>query len=195
MKNKFIILFIGIIFFVGMSSISAEDNLVRTETKNKIMFIKDKDGKFIYSWSFNKDNYKEKDFSFNMDISNNSPFKSEINSLLKNNIKKEYVSFLYHGNLPSVATIKIKTKKFKDGDRLNLYYYNEKTSKIEKIKGNMLVKNGYVSFDIKHCSDYFLSLSIVKEATNEKNNNGVVIIGMICVIVALVGYTMFKNKE
>lgn len=195
MKKIFYILFIGIIFFLGMSSISAEDNLVKTETKNKIMFIKDLNGEFIYSWSFDKSNYKKDDFSFDMNISDDSPFKNEINSLIKNNIKKEYLSFNYHGNLPSSATIKIKTKKFKDEDRLNLYYYNDKTNEIEKIKDNILVKNGYVSFDINHCSDYFLSLSIVKEATNEKSNNGIIIIGMICVIVALVGYTIFKNKE
>ena len=47
---------------------------------------------------------------------------------------------------------------------------------------------------IEHCSDYFLTMSIVKEASN-KNNNGVIIIGMLVVIVGLVGYTMFKNKK
>lgn len=196
MKKIFVIgIYIGIIFFIGIRSISAKDELIKTETKNKMMYIKDKDGKFKYSWSFNKDGYKEDNYSFDMTISSKSQYKNEIDSIINKNIKKEYVSFNYHGNLPSKATIKLRTDKFKDGDRLNLYYYNDETNKIEKIKDNIIVMNGYVSFDIKHCSDYFLSLSVVKEAEGKGNNNGIIIIGMICVIVALVGYTIFKNKD
>lgn len=57
-----------------------------------------------------------------------------------------------------------------------------------------MVMNGYVTFDIDHCSDYFLTLSIVKEASG-KSNNGVVIIGMLIIIVGLVGYTIFKGRK
>ncbi len=38
------------------------------------------------------------------------------------------------------------------------------------------------------------TLSIVKEAVNENNNQGIVIIGMIVVIVCLIIYTIAKNK-
>ena len=56
------------------------------------------------------------------------------------------------------------------------------------------VNNGLVSFEIEHCSDYFLTLSVVKEASGN-NNNGVIIVGMIIIIVGLVGYTLLKNKK
>ena len=82
----------------------------------------------------------------------------------------------------------------KDGDRLNLYYYNDKTGKIETIKSNIMVSGGYVTFDITHCSDYFLTMSVVKNA-ERANNNGVIIIGMLVIIVGLVGYTIFKNTN
>lgn len=195
MKKIFIILFIVILPFFKIDSLTAKEELIKTETKNKIIFVKDKDGSFSYSWSFNKDNYSSDDFLFNMNIKNNTFNQDEIEKIIDKDIKKEYISFDYHGKLPSVATIKIKTDKFKDGQRLNLYYYNEDTNKIEKISNNILVKNGFVSFDISHCSDYFLTLSIVNNAEHEKNNYGVVIIGMMCVIIALIGYTIFKNKN
>lgn len=195
MKRIFICLISILSCFVCINTLHAKDEFIKTETKNKVMFIKDNKGKFNYSWSFDKDNYKDEDFSFDMKITNKTLYKNEIDNIINKSMKKEFVSFNYHGSLPSKATIKIKTSKFKDGDRLNLYYYNDETNEIEKIEDNIMVMDGYVSFDINHCSDYFLSLSIVKEASGEKNSNGIIIIGMICVIVALVGYTIFKNKD
>ena len=195
MKRKVLIIFLAIILsFTGISSISASDKLIRTETKDKVMFIQDKDGEFAYSWSFNKAEFKQNEFEFDMGIKFKSPNKDEINSLISENMKKEYVSFNYHGDLPGVATIKIPTSKFDDNDRLNLYYYNDVTKKIETVQTNVMVMNGYVTFDIDHCSDYFLTLSIVKEASG-KSNNGVVIIGMLIIIVGLVGYTIFKGRK
>lgn len=194
MKKILIILLAVILSFAGISSISASDKLIRTETKDKVMFIQDKNGEFAYSWSFNKNEFKQNEFEFDMGIKFKSPYKDEINSLIDENVKMEYISFNYHGNLPSVATIKVPIKKFKDGDKLNLYYYDNYSKNIQTIQTNVMVKNGYVSFDIKHCSDYFLTLSIVKEASGA-NNNGIVITGMLIIIVGLIGYTIFKNKK
>lgn len=194
MKKILIIILAIVISFAGMRSISASDKLIKTVTKDKVMFIQDVDGKFAYSWTFDKVDYNRHGFEFDMGIKFKSPNKNEINKLINNSMKKEYVSFNYHGDLPSVATIKVPIQNFKDGDKLNLYYYNDKTNKIETIRNNVMVKNGYVTFEIEHCSDYFLSLSIVKEASG-KNDNGVIIMGMLVVIVGLVGYTIFKNKK
>lgn len=195
MKNKILIIFFAVILsFTGMKSISASDKIIKTQTKDKVMFIHDSNGSFKYSWTFDRKEYNNNGFDFDMGIKFKSPYKSQINSLINANMKKEYVSFNYHGNLPSTATVKIPVTKFEDGKRLNLYYYNDVTNKIETIDSNIKVINGYVTFEIDHCSDYFLTLSIVKEASS-KNNNGMIIIGMLVVIVALVGYTVFKNKK
>jgi len=195
MKKKLLIFFFTLILtFCGISSISASDKIIKTETKDKVIFIKEKDGEFKYSWSFDKKEYNNSGFEFDMGIKFKSPKKNDINDLISKSMKKEYVSFNYHGSLPSTATIKVPVNKFKDGYRLNLYYYNDKTNKIETIKTNIRVTNGYASFDIEHCSDYFLTMSIVKEASGT-NNNGVIIIGMLVIIVGLIGYTFFKNKK
>ena len=159
------------------------------------MFIKDSNGRFNYSWSFDKKEYYKNYFKFDLNINFKSSNEKKIDSLIKSKIKKEYVSFDYHGKLPSSATIKIPvSNKFNEGDELKLYYYDDKEDQIELVDSNVKVINGYVSFEIDHCSDYFLTLSIVKEASN-KNNNGMIIIAMLIIIVALVGYTMFKNKK
>ncbi len=194
MKKIIIIFTFVVCLFFGISSISAFDKPIRTETDDKIMYVQDDGGKFKYSWAFNKDDYNG-DYDFDLGIKFRSVNEDKINSLISEDMKKEYISFNYHGILPSQATVKVPISKFKDGEKLNLYYYNPETNEIETITSNIIVSNGYASFKINHCSDYFLTLSIVKEATGGNNNNGVIIVAMLVVIVFLIGYTMFKNKK
>ena len=194
MKKIILVIFMIITLFVKTNIISASHKLIKTETNDKVMFIKEQDGKFMYSWSFDKKAYESKGFEFDMSIKFKSPDKNKIEKLISKNIKKEYVSFNYHGNLPSVATIKVPISKFNDEDRLNIYYYDDVSNKIEAIKNNVMVKNGYATFEISHCSDYILTTSTIQNATNT-NNNGIIIIGMLVIIVGLVGYTMFNNKK
>lgn len=194
-KQMLTILFVIIIFFTFMVNASASNNLLETKTKNKVMFIKDDDGKFSYSWSFDKDEYNKNAFDFDLGISFTSSNEVKINELIDSDIKKKYVSFNYHGNLPSTATIKLPVSdEFNDGDKLYLYYYDEENGKIELAGSNIKVINGNVSFEIKHCSDYFLTMASIKNAENSTNHNGIVIVGMIIVIVGLVGYTLMRNK-
>ena len=194
MKKMSIILLAFLVFILHVSSISAEDKVNKIETNDKVIFTFSEKGKFLYSWSFDKKSYNNNGFEFDMGIKNNSLFEKKINKLTDKKTPKEFVSFNYHGDLPSSATIKLPAHNFKDGDRLNLYYYNDETGKIENIKSNIMVSGGYVTFDISHCSDYFLTMSVVKNAEGA-NNNGVIIIGMLVVIVGLVGYTIFKNRN
>lgn len=196
MKNILLVIFLAVILsFAGISSISASSNLLKTETKDRVIFVKDQDGKFLYSWSFDKDEYEKNEFDFDLEINFNSNNKAKIKSLIKDNVKAKYVSFNYHGSLPAEASIKIPVSDmYSDGEKLNLYYYNDKKNKIELVSDSIKVVNGYVNFDIDHCSDYFFTLSIIKEAEG-RNNNGIIIIGMIIVIVGLIGYTLIKNQK
>lgn len=194
MKKISVILLAFLVFILHVSSISAENKVNKIETKDKVIFTFSENGKFLYSWSFDKKSYNNNGFEFDMGIKNKSLFEEKINKLTDKKTLKEFVSFNYHGNLPSSATVKLPAYNFKDGDRLNLYYYNDATEKIETIKSNIMVSGGYVTFDITHCSDYFLTMSVVKNAEGA-NNNGVIIIGMLVIIVGLVGYTIFKNRN
>lgn len=192
-KRIFVILLIMVFSF--MINVSASSNLIETKTKDKIMFIKDDGNEFLYSWSFDKDEYSKNAFSFDLGIEFNSPNRKEINDLIGEDINKKYLSFDYHGILPSTATIKTSVEElFEEGDKLNLYYYNEEENKIELISSNIKVINGKVSFEIEHCSDYFLTLAKIKDAENNENNGGIIIVGMVIIIVGLIGYTLSRNK-
>lgn len=195
MKNKILVIFLVVtLFFIGLRNVNASDNLIRTETKDKVIFIKDENDSFSYSWTFVKDDYKKNEFDFDLGITFSSS-KKQIEKLINDDIKAKYILFNYHGNLPSSARVKVPINdKFQDGDRLNLYYYNEDKNKIELVSSGIKAINGFATIEITHCSDYFLTLSIVKEAEGE-NNNGIIIVGMIIVIVGLIGYTLMQNKK
>lgn len=69
------------------------------------------------------------------------------------------VHFDHHGQLPGKATVRLYSTDFYTlGDEATLYYFNDVTNKIEKIKDNIQVDGNFqVSMEIEHCSDYFLS--------------------------------------
>jgi hypothetical protein len=194
--KKVLVIFLAVtLSFAGISSISASNNLLKTQTKDRVIFVKDQNGSFVYSWAFNKEEYEKNEFDFDLEINFKSKNKAKIESLVKDDFEAKYVSFNYHGNLPAEASIKIPVDDmFEDGERLKLYYYDEEKDEIELVSSSVKVINGYANFNIDHCSDYFLTLSIVKEAEGE-SNNGVIIVGMIIVIVGLIGYTLIKNQK
>lgn len=194
MKRKLLIVLFTM-FFIFAFDVKASSNLLETKTKDKVMFIKDKENKFLYSWSFDKKEYEQKGFEFDLGIEFTSPNQAEIDELIGEDINKKYLSFKYHGDLPSVATIKTSVEDlFKEGEKLNLYYYNDKKGVIELIKSDIKVINGKVNFEIEHCSDYFLTMSNIKNAEETTNSGGIIIVGMVIVIVGLIGYTLMKNK-
>lgn len=189
-----LIFLVLISFFLFSFNVEASNNLLRTDTKNEVMFIKDNEGKFLYSWSFEKEEFKKQEFDFDLGIGFTSPNKEEIDKLVEHDVKRKYISFNYHGELPTSATIKVPVSdKFKEGEKLILYYYNPDKDVIELIQSNIRVINGNASFEIEHCSDYFLAKAIVKNADGT-NNSGIIIVGMIVVIVGLIGYTLMRNK-
>ena len=98
--------------------------------------------------------------------------------------------------LPTTATIKVAVdNNYSDGDKLYLYYYNENSKKLEFIDNNLVVRNGYVSFEIKHCSDYVLTGSIVKTALNNPKSMTIVIVILVIIGVAMVAGTLFLNNK
>ncbi len=106
------------------------------------------------------------------------------------------INFDYHGLLPTKANVEINVDgKYKDGDSLYLYYINEEKSQIEYIDRNLIVRNGLVDFEIDHCSNYFLTASIVQDAVNNPKNINLIIVVMVIVIIVLIAATLFQNKK
>ena len=86
-----------------------------------------------------------------------APKKEEI-AKLTGNKEAAYISFAHYGELPGPSTIKTYVgDKYKNGDKVYLYYFDEATNKVLMVGDKPLtIKGGYAEYTITHCSTYFL---------------------------------------
>lgn len=172
-----------------------EDNIYKTTTNRSIIYVVESNGSFSHSWQFDKEKFKD-NIDFSLNLLNNSPLIDEIEKNIDSNIERKYLFFEHHGALPADALMKVKVSdKFEDGDKLYLYYFNDQTNKMEYIDNHLTVKNGFVEFKIKHCSDYVLTASIVRTAMDNPQGMAIVIISLIILGVILVAATLFMNSK
>lgn len=177
--------------------------ITKRETKDYYYYeIEDYERDLTYSWQFEKDKSKNISVEDSLRITEDLRLSldgtgvgaSEIKE--KVNQKKLIISFDYHGALPLKTTVKINVSdRFKNGEHLYLYYYNPENDTIEYITRDVEVKNGYVEFQIEHCSDYFLTAAIVNDAVNNPKSVNFIIIGLIVVVFILIAVTLIQSKN
>lgn len=158
--------------------INDEEVVVRLKKKNELTY---------YSWSFDKDKVGDK---INLDFEITFEDDEKIEKLLEDDIEVKYLNFKHHGTLPSNAKVTVYVgDKFKDNTNLYLYYYNEETEKIEYISKDIKVSNGYIEFEIEHCSKYFVTTTKlnVKNVVTSKSFSYVLLI-------LIIGAFLFLSK-
>lgn len=176
--------------------------ILKTEKSNEVIYnVIDYERNLTYSWSFLKDdrtkplvNSLEMDINLRLNIDAITHNTNIINEKVAEN--KLIVSFDYHGELPTKAMVKINVSdKFKNGDKLYLYYYNPELDQIEFMEKNIMVKDGYAEFTIEHCSDYFLTGAVVNEAVGNPKSINYVIIALGAVVFILIAITLKQSKK
>jgi hypothetical protein len=131
---------------------------MKEKDKNVTIGVVDETNKLQYSWTFKGDDIDTVSKPIDLSLKFATEKQQEVEAITgqKNTV---YLSFGYHGELPGEATMRTYVgDKYKNGERIYLYYYNEETGKVEAAGGKALeVKEGYVEFSITHCSVYFLT--------------------------------------
>jgi hypothetical protein len=163
-----------------------------------IFTVNDNSGGTLYSTEINGENVSNSNANLNLNLSFISPVQNDIEKL-SNKKDALYLSFEDHEKLPAKVQMKLFVgNKYEDNESLFLYYYNQDKNRIEFIKDNIVVKNGYVEFDLAHHSDYLLTPDFVEIA---KGNPGgsilplVIIIAMIGAISGLAIYVFVPKKR
>ncbi len=164
--------------------------------------VEDHERNLSYSWKFQKD--KKRQISVEESLNIDVDLRLSLDAFTKDteaissrvDQKKLIISFDHHGTLPLEATVRINVSdKFKEHERLYLYYYNPEKDQIEYIDHNVKVEDGYVEFTIDHCSDYFLTGAVVNDAVGNPKNINYIIIGLIVVVFILVAVTLVQSKN
>lgn len=177
--------------------------IYKSESSNYISYIvEDYERNLTYSWQFEKRDEKNNsvkenlilDINLRLNIDEISDGANTINEMVDQ--KKLIISFDHHGALPTKATVRINVSdKFKDNEKLYLYYYNPEKDQIEFIKKDLKVNDGYVEFSIDHCSDYFLTAAVVNNAVNNPKNINLIIIGLGVIVFILIIINLKQSKR
>lgn len=176
--------------------------ILKSENSKEVVYnVIDYERNLTYSWSFSKENIDiplaeslEMDINLRLNIDAITNNTNIINEKVNDN--KLIVTFDYHGSLPTKAKVLVDVQnKFKNGEHLYLYYYNPELDQIEFIDKDIVVKDGYVEFEIDHCSDYFLTGAVVNEAVNNPKSINYVIIGLGIIVFILIAITLIQSKK
>lgn len=121
---------------------------------------KDASGNVLYSWTFHgSDITAPGDVNFNIAFPNAKGSKVAATTGVDDMF---LLAFAHHGDLPGKAQVSVRVSdQYKDGSTLRLYYYDQGQQKAQQISSGLKVQNGYATFEITHCSQYFLTDRLV----------------------------------
>ena len=154
---------------IDSNSKITKEQLTKIKESKKIIRLNyyDETKKLIYSWILNGKEIKEVK-EFTTAISFKTENQKEIYKL-SNYADGLYIKFNHNGELPNGTKIKLFTKdKFENGSNINLYHFNNTNKSLDFIKKELKVKEGYIEFDIEHCSEYFITMSNIINIDNSK---------------------------
>ena len=162
-----------------------EDNLVVENIDNFYAEYNEKK-ELQYSWSLYDENGNPVKIDYDTQINlDESEYEEQIEDLfdydnedIKDKLK--FISFKHEGKLGGTAKVSIYVgDKFKKGKNLNLFYYNKKKKRLDKMNVTennedyyvVVDDDGYATFEIDHCSEYVLADSSlnIKEDTLDNN--------------------------
>ncbi len=117
-----------------------------------------------YTISFKGTEVTDPTINFNTKISFTSKNDEKIRNIAKDAV---ILSFAHEGKLPGKAKVTIEVD-LNDG-KYFLYHFNEKTNNAE-LFSEIDVKNGKTTFEIEHCSDYFISANSKIETNSSQQS-------------------------
>ena len=184
------------------NEVISKENLEQMKKSGKVFrFIKKDDKKsLVYSWEIN-----------GKDIKTINPIKTTINfSFDKKDVFDKmidyrdgiYLDFTHNGVVPKKTKITINIDNhYKNGDLLNLFYYDEVNNKVELISNNIKVDKGLIEFELDHCSKYFITKAAINNDVVVEHTSNFkwifILLGIIVICGMFVMYKkgLFKKKQ
>ena len=171
-------------------------NQIKDSKKTLRFNYYDDNKKLIYSWTINGKEIKD-----NQEFTTSINFATEnVKEIYKlsNYADGLYVNFKHTGDLPKGTKIKLYVgDKFENESIVNVYHYNNTEKTLDFIKDNLKVSDGYIEFDVEHCSEYFVTMSTIDNVVKKDTSSNIFMIFTIIesiVIIGLVAFIFIKLK-
>lgn len=171
-------------------------NQIKDSKKTLRFNYYDDNKKLIYSWTINGKEIKD-----NQEFTTSITFATEnVKEIYKlsNYADGLYVNFKHTGDLPKGTKIKLYVgDKFENESIVNVYHYNNTEKTLDFIKDNLKVSDGYIEFDVEHCSEYFVTMSTIDNVVKKDTSSNIFMIFTIIesiVIICLVAFIFIKLK-
>lgn len=160
------------------------------DNRRFVTFQKKQGANVEYSWTFDGKELKAaEDLDLNLDISDEIP--QEYRQQLSGTAAL-YLRFDHEGELPAEAEMYVKVSSaFDDGESLKLYRCGGEEGTAEDIT----VENGYVTFNIDHCSSYILTDGELSQQSGSFTAVILIIIAAAAVAAAVVLFLLFRRKK
>lgn len=140
------------------------------KAKNKIVLKFTSDNKTIYEWVLDGKKIKTVDEFIpyiDMNIKDNEDMKKALNYP-----EGIYLDFRNCKDIPKGVILKYNVSdKYADGDKINIYIYDEKEKEVIELKNNLKVEDGYVEFEISNSLRHVITKSSINNAAPTKTNN------------------------
>ena len=163
---------------------------IKTSSKTLRFNYFNEDKKLLYSWTINGKQIKDiNEFTTTIDFASENL--KEIYKV-SNYADGLYINFKHNGDLPTGTKIKLYVgDKFENGNIVNVYRYNTKEQKLDFVKDNLKVNDGYIEFELEHCSEYFVTMSVIVNKVIEESSINIFMIFTIISIVIILGLVVF----
>ena len=165
-------------------------NQIKDSKKTLRFNYYDDNKKLIYSWTINGKEIKD-----NQEFTTSITFATEnVKEIYKlsNYADGLYVNFKHTGDLPKGTKIKLYVgDKFENESIVNVYHYNNTEKTLDFIKDNLKVSDGYIEFDVEHCSEYFVTMSTIDNVVKKDISSNIFMIFTIIELIVIIGLVAF----
>ena len=182
---------------IDVNSKISKEEIAKIKESKKIFRLNyyDENKKLIYSWIINGKEIKDsKEFTTTITFTTENV--KEIYKL-SNYADGVYINFGHSGDLLTGTKIKLYVgDKFENENIVKIYHYNDTRKSLDLIKDNLKVSDGYIEFEIDHCSEYFVTMSTIENISKEEINIFMIFaIIELVVIISLVVMIFIKLKK
>lgn len=178
-------------------NLSKDDIAKISDSENKVTLNRvSEDNKVLYSWILDGKELNT-DTTFNPNISIVSNNNEDMEKAL-NYADGIYLDFSKCGDIPEGAILKYFVfDKYKDGNKINLYVYDEKSKKVKQLESDITVNDGFVELKISDTMKHFISKAKIgtAEVVNKDGINIWFIISMVLIVVVLILLVVLISKN